>query len=337
MADGVALRLGANIEDAHADANMFRNASMLDLGRALTGYSGYDRTELAKRTLVSADFPILLQEAGNKILTQGFAEAGATYKEWVNETEVADFKEQVDASFTMGGELPKIYDGGELNEGEAIEGGERWSIDSYGKKFVLTRQMLVNDDLRALNQIFNSFGAMASRTANGHVYRLLQNLGEYSGYTMADGVSMYDASRNNSQSLALDSTNLGLARALMRKQVDPTGSPLNIAPEYLVVGADLEQTAYQLLNSTGELADNKNAGVVNPHFKSLTPIVDNAIEADGWYLLAPRRTIQVGYLQGTGMSPVTNIIDTSILGVEIEGVFDFGVMAEDFRGLVKGK
>ena len=161
--------------------------------------------------------------------------------------------------------------------------------------------------------------------------------GEYANYKMSDGSGIFVTAHNNTQSLALDADGLSKAKALMRKQKDQSKEPLNLSARNLIVGADLEQMALQLLNSTGDLADNKNSGVVNTHYKTLAPIIDNAIAGDGWYLATDRRTVQVGYLQGTNRSPVTNIIDSSILGVTIEGVIDFGVMAEDFRGMVKGK
>jgi len=338
MADGFAMRMGVKVENASNEAKQFSMASLLDMGRALTGYAGYDKMALAKRTLVTADFPLLLENAGNRILTQNFAEVDATYREWVAEEDVADFRSQTDVTFGNGGELPRIYDGGELNEADAEESGETWNIDSYGRKFTLTRQMLINDDLRALNRLFSEFGITASRTLNAHVYRLLQAQKEYANYKMSDGYGIFNATNHkNVQSLSLDADGLSKGKALMRKQKDLAGNPINLSARYLIVGADLEQTALQLLNSTADLADNKNEGVVNVHYKSVNPIIDNAISGDSWYLAHERRTIKVGYLQGTNRSPVTNIIDTSLLGVTIEGVFDFGVMAEDFRGLVKGK
>ncbi len=339
MSNGFALRMGVKVEDASQDAHKFAQASLLDLGRALTGYTGYDRQELAKRTLVVADFPILLTDVGNRVLKQNFNETPATYKQWVAEEDVADFRTQTDITTGIGGELPKIYDGGELEESEGLDtNAEQWNIDSYGKKFVLTRRMLINDDLRALNQMFTSFGGTAQRTINVHVYRLLQAQGEYASYKMADGSAIFvTGAHGNKQNLALDSANLGLAKALMRKQKDLSDNSLNLAPKFLMVGSDLEQTALELLNSTASLADNKNAGVVNVHYQSVTPIIEDAIDTDTWYLATDTRTLKVGYLQGTNRSPVTNIIDTSILGVEIEGVLDFGVMAEDYRGMVKGK
>lgn len=59
-------------------------------------------------------------------------------------------------------------------------------------------------------------------------------------------------------------------------------------------------------------------------------------DADAWYLAAARKTIKVGYLQGSNRRPIIEEVARSpINGIEYEMVFDFGLVAEDFRGLYK--
>ena len=76
----------------------------------------------------------------------------------------------------------------------------------------------------------------------------------------------------------------------------------------------------------------------NPHYKSLELIVDAELAtADEWYLVANRRTLKVGYLQGTNRRPVLKTNTASLSRTIFDGVFDFGSMAEDYRGMYKGK
>ena len=111
---------------------------------------------------------------------------------------------------------------------------------------------------------------------------------------------------------------------------------LNIKPTFLHVSMSDYFLAKQILNSTATLEDNKNAGVANVMQNMLILVVDSEIANGEWFLTANRRTIKVGYLSGTGRRPQIKKNDASIMRVEFEGIFDFGVMAEDYRGLFAG-
>jgi len=75
--------------------------------------------------------------------------------------------------------------------------------------------------------------------------------------------------------------------------------------------------------------------VANPFKNSLQPIVESELDALPWYLAANRRTIKVGYLAGTGRKPIVEEKERNLRFVEFDCVFDFGLFAEDFRGLYK--
>jgi hypothetical protein len=147
---------------------------------------------------------------------------------------------------------------------------------------------------------------------------------------------VFDAAHNNlsAPGAALSSSALAAARTKMRRQKDAAGVALNINPAYLLASPENETIAYQLLNSEADI-DANQSGVANPFRKALTPIVDAELDAAPWYLAANRRTIKVGYLAGTGRKPQVAEKDRNLRYVEYECVFDFGLFAEDFRGLYK--
>jgi len=118
------------------------------------------------------------------------------------------------------------------------------------------------------------------------------------------------------------------------KSLVENGVKLNITPKYLLVAPENETKAKQLLSSESDPSAN-NSGVANVHRNTLDIVVDSELEATPWYLAAPRRTIKVLYLQGTGRKPIVRESDRNLSGVTFECVFDFGVYAEDFRGLYK--
>jgi len=334
----VAVKMGSDIDLVD---NTFRNASMFDIAIALTDSSRTQgsRDQIIERAMTTSDFPELLVSAGNRRLEEEFDAQPGTYQQWVKEVDVPDFRENKDIVRGVGGKLDRIYENGELQEKQYVEGAETWSLRSYGNSFVVTREMMINDDLGAFNGLLEDFAALAANRANGDVYDMLRMSGEYADYVMADGIKLFHADHKNLGTEALSSTALSNARTAMRKQVGIDGiTKLNIAPAYLIVAPELEVTAQELLLSSASIEDNKNSGVFNPHYRSLQLIVDAELaNATEWYLATDRRTLKVGYLAGTGRRPVLKTNTSSSMRTIFEGVFDFGTMAEDFRGLRKGK
>jgi len=155
---------------------------------------------------------------------------------------------------------------------------------------------------------------------------------------MADGLAIFHASHTNIIDAALTADTMAEARVKMRKQLSADGTtPLNITPAYIVVSPELETTARRILNSVSSLAANENSGVVNTEYNSVKLIVDASLTSPtAWYELAANRTIKAGYLAGTGRQPILQTNTSTLSRVEFEGIFDFGTMAEDYRGLVRG-
>ena len=342
MEDGFVIRMGGAVKDASADALKFSIASLSDIGRMLTGaHQEFDRVKLAERMMVTADFPNLLVNSGNRTLEAEFDAAATTYRQFTTAVDLPDFRKTTDITRGRGGRLDKIVEGGELKEKQLGEGAEEWKLSSFGNNFILTREMIVNDDLGAFNDMLSIFGEMAATTANGLSYDILLGRGDYSGYTMNDGYAIFDGTNHkNIVSGALSPENLGAARLLMRQQKGMDGGALNIVPAHLIVGPSQEQTAYEIIAAITKLVtpqgDQPNPGVPNFFQGSLNIIVDAEITGDEWFLSAARRAIKVGYLAGTGRRPQLLTNSSTLTKTIFEGVFDFGVMAADYRGLTKG-
>ncbi len=337
IGDSLIMRAGLSVADAHKDVDQFRGASMLEIARMVTGYTGYDKNELIKRAMSTSDFPTLLGNVANRVLSIAYEEEAGTFDMWTTAEDVSDFKTRNEASRDrLAGRLGKLSEGGEKKSKEASETTESWRIHSYGASLKINREMLINDDLGAFNNIILDFGGMAKRTANGLVYDLLQGKGEYSNYKMADNKAIFDAAHANYTSIgtALSTDSLTVARTLLRRQKDKSGTALSIAPKFLIVAPEQETLALQLITSETQLGQ-ANAGVKNPFRNAFDVIVESELAATAWYMAAIRRTLKVGYLQGTNRRPIVAEKNRDLSGVEYECVFDFGVFAEDFRGLYK--
>ena len=341
MVDALAMRAGANIENPHADAEKYRYASLVSIGNLLLPESerSFNPSEVAERSLLTGDFPLLLQSVGARVLTTEFEAQTASYKAWMKEVDVPDFRVMTDlTTSTGGGRLDKTLENGDLRELSGTEKGESWKIESFGNKFVLTREMIINDDLGNFTNLIATFGQMAMTTANGIAYDILQGKGDYSSYKMADGSGIYVGARNNSATAILSPDAISAGRLAMSKHMSVDGNtPLNITPKYLIVTPALEQVAREILGATNKISADANTGEINVHQNSLELIVDSEITSDtAWYMLADRRTFKMGFLQGTNRSPVTKLNDTSISRTIYEGVFDIGATVEDYRGLYRG-
>ncbi len=336
-ADALVMRSGVKLENAHPDHGMFMSANLSDIMRAVTGYMGYDREEMIKRAMSTSDFPVLLGGVANRVLSAAYTEAEGTFDMWTAATELPDFKTRTEASRTrLAGRLRKLTEYGETKKKESKEEGESWRLYSYGDEVTLSREMIINDDLGAFTDLVRDFAAMAKRTANGLVYDLLQKKGDFSGYKMSDGKPIFDTSHNNvdTTGAAPSIDTLSAGRTKMRRQKDAAGTALNINPSYIIAAPENETLIKQLLTSETAMGQS-NAGVANPFRGSLIPIVDAELDAAPWYLAANRRTIKVGYLAGTNRQPIVAEKERTLRHVTYECVFDFGLFAEDFRGLYK--
>ncbi len=333
--DALVLRMGGKVDDAERSVIQLSRASLTDMARLSLGATDmFDRAEIAERSMLVGEFPLLLLGAGNRTLEQEFDAQPLNYKQWVKEVDLPDFRVAKDLTRGHGGRLDKIGENGDLKERKIVEGGEQWKLGSFGNKFALTREMMVNDDLGAFTDLVTELAESSALTANGTSYDILRGV---DNYKMADGSGLYVTARNNFTSTALTTEALqaGFIKMSAHLGMDKK-TKLNIVPKFLHVSMSEYFIAKQIINSTATLEDNKNAGVANTMQNMLTVIVDSELAAGEWFLTADRRTIKVGYLAGTGRRPQIKKNDSSIMRVEFEGVFDFGVMAEDYRGLFNG-
>ncbi len=120
-------------------------------------------------------------------------------------------------------------------------------LSTYGRIVKVTYQAIVNDDLRSIANFLANLGASGARTEAVHVAQALE-----ANPVMSDGTPLFDELLNNVvPSLSLNSDSLGQAMAKLRKQRLPNGSLSDLAARHLVVCADLELTARQLVSDAG--------------------------------------------------------------------------------------
>lgn len=326
-------------------------------------YDGYSMRELARASLegrsistagqsplayvgmafthTSSDFGKILMDVANKSVLQGWESAEETFDKWTRKGTLTDFKVSQRLGLGDFGSLRKVREGAEYKHITLGESGATIQLATYGELFAITRQAIINDDLDMLTRIPQLMGAAARGTIGDLVYAVLTG-----NVLMPDGKALFHADHKNlmaGATSAMAIKSLSAAKTLMRGHKtgaeDGKGRSLNIRPGYALVPIELEDTAFQIINSTSVPGADVNSGVANP-LKGFVDVIgeprlsDASVEA--WYLAAKGGdTIEVAYLDGMDTPWIEQQDGFTVDGVTTKVRIDAGVSALDYRGLVK--
>ena len=336
------------------NGRQFRGMSLLEIGREFLesrGVStrGFDRMRLATEMLhyrsgmhSTSDFASIFANVANKRMRAAYEENQGTYTQWARRAPNApDFKNISIVQLSGAPDLLQTNEHGEFKYGTMKDGAVSYALVTYGRMVSLTRQAIINDDLRAFERLVTAFGASSSRLENRLVYSQLT-----ANPAMGDGVALFHASHANlgtGAGSALQMSALKAGRTAMRLQKGLQNEELNLAPNFLIVPASLEQDAYQLTSSNYVPAKQADVNEFRAGGRTaVTPIVEpilDAVSASAWYLASNNSqvdTVEYCYLDGAE-GPVIE----SETGFEVDGVtwkcrLDFAAKAVDHRGLYQG-
>ena len=292
----------------------------------------------------TSDFTSLLGNVANKALLVGFEEAPETWSIWTRRGQLPDFKtaDRINMSGFTG--LAEVAEDGEITYGKFTDRKETIKLVQYAKKYRMSRQLIINDDLGGLTQVPRMMGRAANRKIGDVVYALLNGTGPT---LTQDSTALWDTSTHKNYVAAATAPNvstLTTAVTAMAKQTDPnTGAVLNIRPRYLVVPVALETTAKILMAAQYDPAG--TAGTLPPNpFNGAFQVVSDA-RLDGqtyggyaWYLFADQNvydTFEVAFLNGIAEPYLRENQSWDLQGVEYVVGIDFGVSALDFRAVHK--
>lgn len=347
--DGLVLRAGVNLENPAPGANEYRVLSLVDIARETLVGAGVKtrglsssriiKAALQSRAAITSDFSSLLAGTAHKVLRESYDMSPGTYELWCNVTENPDFKEMSRNQLSEAPDLDEVPEHTPYKYGKFTDAKEVFQIASFGKLFGITRQALINDDLAAFTRIPMAFAQSAKRKVNAAAYAALT-----ANAALADGVALFHADHSNyvgsGSGAAPAIATLDAARTAMRTQTGLQGAILNIAPRFIIVPAALETTTDTVLNSAGDLDDNKSSAVKNPFFGKLEPVVEACLDAGSataWYLASDKNacdTVEVCFLSGSNNGPYLETKEGwTVDGVEYKVRIEFGVKAIDYRGL----
>jgi hypothetical protein len=326
--------------------HQYRGLRLLDMARESLeargeATRGLMAPELAQRALgmTTSDLPNILANVMNKRLRMAYEENVPTYRAWAKRApNLPDFKPTAVAQLSGAPDLLPVNEAGEITFGSWSDGRINYSLTTFARRTNISRQTIINDDLRALDRWAVAFAGSAARLENRTVYAQLTGAATLGGAALfATTVGQANRAGTNA---AIAAASLGVGRAAMRVQRGLAGEELNITPSYLIVPAALEQVAYQFTSNQFVPA---TAGTVN-EFRAggrtaLEPIVEpilDATSATRWFLAADSNaadTIEYAYLDGAEGVQLTSRELGGVDGIELMALLDFAAAAIDFRGL----
>lgn len=315
-------------------ARPYAAMSTVDLARDCLRRSGISITGMSADTVITralhttSDFSLILGDAVGRELRRAYQATPSGVRQVARQSMARDFRAKRLMQLGEGPELKKVAESGEFQSGTIEESGESYSVETFGRIFSISRQAMINDDLGAFTQIPAKMGIAASSfEAAQLVAKLVANP------VMSDDLAVFHAQHGNLTTpyAAPGLTALGLARLAMRKQKGLGGELIDATPRFVLVPAELETVAEQVL---AEIAATKTADH-NP-FDNLTLVVDPRLtNAEQWYVVADPAVIdglEYSYLEGAPGPQIETRQGFEVDGVQMKVRLDFGCGWVDHRG-----
>jgi len=232
----------------------------------------------------SSDFALITADALSNVVARQFAQRVPDLARASREIPRDTYHQGRSLTLSASGMPQEIAEGGEIQFVTMDQKGELLPVPrDHGAGFNLTNTAIVNDPTGLMGQA-------SERMVRGAVERLRRVLLEPleansgAGQTMADGQPMFDVLRGNTTAsgAALDVDTLSEARIALRKARGLQGELYAIEPWALVVPAELETTAQQVV---AEIQATKFSDA-NPFSGKLEIIVEPGLQdEDAWYLI----------------------------------------------------
>ena len=239
--DAIAIRLGATPSHPHPLAkNLTARQIAYAIGAKLRKPVEIEaELSIVARGMHSAEFAGLLSKGGQHVTVSAFDAAAQEHLQFTATTIVEGFL--AENTPALDGDLdlqPLLNEFSEIARGAAFTavGGVAVQLSTHARIVVVSRQLVINDQLGALKNIIGAVGAHAAQKEAAIIAATLNG-----NPTMEDGAAMF--SDSNTVKATLDGANLGAAMGMLRNQKSAAGNALNLRAAHLVVSPELEYAA----------------------------------------------------------------------------------------------
>ena len=197
-----------------------------------------------KAAFSTVSLPGILSNVANKKLLQAYNAQPIIATRLCTTGDLTDFKENQRFRLTDVGDLQPVGADGEIKDSALTEEAAKNQLDTYAKKFCLTRKMIINDDLGAFLKVPTAMGNRAARLVDQLFFKRLM-----SNPTCVDGKPLFGRDHKNLLSganSALSADSLKKAIQLFIDQTDADGQPISVEPSILLVPTALKHLAIEL-------------------------------------------------------------------------------------------
>ena len=344
------------------------NVMMMD-GQQLFEQVSKNRYFAQAPTQGSGDFVNVLSNVLNKSAGKGWQLAESTFERWVSTGTLKDFKTADIPRLTEMGDLKEIHEGEAPEMQKMADFKETARLKTWGGKYILSRQAMVNDDMSMLTDVPMKYARALKRLMNKRCYNLLYDDNgagtTYLGPTMnEDSIALFNAASHFNFVAAASGAvpgqaTLDVAFKAMANQLSPTPDNddsdsirLNIVPKYILIGPNYDLETFKLMNNIGYNVSGEDSAALGSNAANMhgpggprNLVIVSDAELDNidasyypWYLAADANdvdTVKLWTLNGNS-SPFTDTAPTPtgdargmIWVIEHDYVFS----VPDWRGL----
>lgn len=345
------IALGAPAEEIH----MLSRPKMADLlsKRELRRHF----PQVAQLAQATSDFDNILLDAQNKTLQTAYVEAPRTWTIWAKRATAPDFK---NINRVQTSEVPSLTsrtEGKPIHYVTLADSKETYALAEYAGGVILTRRVLVNDDMNAFAEVPRKQGLAAARKEEDVAYAIITAnaaLGATTGAlfnstapsftksTGAQGAGHGNLVTGTANIGSITVTTIAATEKLMLVQKGiQADAYIGVSPKFLLVPVALKAVAEQFVGSKVDPA--KSNETPNPYNGKFTVVANPRLDANSttkWYLFADPRdgvveTIEVCFLQDEPEPVLKQETDFDTDDVKYAVRHSVAAKALDFRGVAQ--
>lgn len=306
-------------------AREYLGTTLLDMGRECLERSGVNtkgmsKSDVAIRAMHSTtDFPLLLTSIQRVTLKAAYGEEVQTWRPLAEQRNLPDFRDM--SEIEVGGQMlpEELKEGGEYKSGTIKETKGSWRLSEYGKKVVVGRRLIINDNLGYITRTIQILGRGVAVFEANQMWNLLTT-GSLGATCMMDGKALFHADHNNTGTGAISETSISEARQKMRNQKGFDGTtPLYVVPRYILLPTTLE-TTFDKFNTTIQPTQTSNVNIFSGYLQKIVEPRLDAKSTSQFYVVGDYPGVDklvYGYLDGEGGPSIESVSGRDPDGVTV--------------------
>lgn len=339
MLDALEARSGLKSWD-DGGAREYRGTTLLDMARECVEASGVNTRGMSKEDLAgramhsTTDFPLLLTSIQRVTLKAAYGAERQTWAPLAEQQNLPDFRDM--SVIEVGGQMlpEELKEGGEYKSGTIQESKGSWKLTEYGKKVVIGRRLIINDNLGYITRAIQILGRGVATFEANQMWGLITG----NAKCMMDNVALFHASHNNTGSGAIGVPSISAARLALRNQKAFDGTtPLYVEPRYILLPTALE-TTFDQFNAPIQSTQVSNTNVFTGYLQKIVEPRLDASSATQFYVVGDYPGVQklvYGYLEGEGGPSIESVSGRDPDGVTTYLRHSFGCMVPQHQAFYR--